>query len=200
MRYAAITALAVWLAGAVAPVIAAKPPNYTTIDSVTVRDDSGDGIVSDTGAPYLIGQSGVTGQIYTGGSGDLAVSFGTRTMTANTVAPFALLGGPYPTAPTSLVNLGVVNIWGVQVGTSQTRSAAFGHATGLISFGDHNDGAGAFSTQVIVTRVSQTEWLISTDNTNAQAVYSTQVRRKSSFTAEYILPFQIDVVCGLCGA
>ena len=52
----------------------------------------------------------------------------------------------------------------------------------------------------LVTRVSKGEWVISTDGTNALAVYSTQVKRRATFTSEYVLPFQIDVVCSRCNS
>ena len=73
-------------------------------------------------------------------------------------------------------------------------------ADDMLKFGT-TDGADQSSFQVNVQRLSKTEWLVTTDGTPAEAVYSTQVSahpKRWGWTAQYILPFQFDVVCSLC--
>jgi hypothetical protein len=194
--------------------------SYTYADAVTFRDavaapgTAGDGIVSDGNSTYSNGLQGVSVQIFTGSTGDLILNVGTsgRAIRALTEPDRFLtaIANPYPLSTTSWATLNVLDIWSVPVpapGDTPVpvlRTAGIGGfvSSNLLEFGDHHgDGAGAYSTQVWVTRWSKTAWTISTDNTQAQSVYSTQTSQhpvRTGFTAEYALPFQVEVTCSRC--
>jgi hypothetical protein len=191
--------------------------NYTFGDSFVLRDaaptpgvaGSGDGVVSDGLGPYMHGTSGLEIKIFTAGTGDLTANMGTaRTMRVQTVGDrlLSVLGSPYPLTATPGTALWVGNIWSIPVpepGTQPVpvlRAAVFGHATGNFYYGT-DDGAGAYSTKVYVTRHSKTSWTISSDNTPGTSAYSTKVSShppRTGLTAQYALPFSFTVTCSQC--
>jgi hypothetical protein len=195
--------------------------NYTYADTIAFRDapvdpavaGSGDAIRSDGTGAYGNGITGVVIKIFTGGSGDLVFTLGTtRLIWADLVndrlAPSQGLSGPHPNASVQCSNgsagANVGNIWGIAIGTTVTRPAVFGcnalSADDSLRFGIP-DGSDQYSYQVNVHRISKTEWVVTTDGTPAEAVYSTDVSlhpKRQGLTAQYILPFQFDVVCALC--
>jgi len=222
MRYATTVGLVLFLCAAMAPVATAvKPSLYTLADSMTFRDapatpgvaGSGDAIYSDGSGPYLNGALGVTMQIFTGGTGDLTFGVGTTrvvwTSTTNDrLAPIQQVTGAHPNAPIPCGNGGnVSNIWGIPIGATQQRTLALGcnglSSSDLLEFGPAgNSGtAGQYSFQVNVTRLSKTEWVVTSDGSPDEAVYQTQVSAhpaRTAWTAQYILPFSLDVKCSLC--
>ena len=189
-----------------------KTEFYTFVDTVVFRDAPGDGVHSENpGATstYTNGVGGAVIRIVYAASGDMTLDLNAtrpqRTMMAETTPAnlLAVLGSPYATTATPCSFLNVNDVWGVPIGATEARSAIFTHATGKLNFGVYGaTSSDSQSTQVLVTRTSKTFWIVTTDGTDAKALYSTTGKGKTGYgnTAEYALPFQLTIACSKCAA
>ena len=189
-----------------------KTAFYVYADTVVFRDAPGDGVHSENPgimSTYTNGVGGVVIRIVYAASGDMTLDLNAtrpaRTLQAETTPAnlLAVLGSPYATTATPCSFLNVNDVWGVPIGATETRSAIYTHATGKINFGVYGaTTSDSQSTQVLVTRNSKTFWTVTTDGTDAKALYSTTGRGKTGGgnTAEYALPFQLTISCSACSA
>jgi len=186
---------------------AQKPVNYTLASSVTL---TGAGIHDDGGGAYVNSSQGVEIRVFTGigASGDLTVNLGTnrplRTMIAETTSdsriPWNLSFADPGPIPCWFLN--VTDIWDLgrtPIGIAVLKTATFSHSKGYVAFGEYKtNGYGAYSTRVSVTRHTKGSWTVTTADTPAQAVYTVDQRGSSKPSAEYALPFTLEVVCQAC--
>ena len=204
--FSATAAAVVILASATDRLLAAKP-TIGTPASVTFRDGATDNIKSDGLGPYVEGQHGSVCRIYSGASEDLTIG----TFQSGRTMWFFYTPATDVTQPTSNPPSGTLqdnafmnirNIGAMAVGETKLTLASFNTAIGYFRWLNSQYGSQA----VVVTRNSQTNWIVSADPSpmalpgggDLAVLLKDAPRNTLTPVGLYHMPLGLDVNCPTC--
>lgn len=179
---------------------AAMPARSGLACSATFSDRSGDAITSDGAGAYTNGVAGVSCLVFEGASGDITFYL-TASKHASRFIQFNYMNRISASGPTgSLDDLSTQSsfqdVAALAVATAGFSTGGFTTAVGRFAFNPTNWPG---SSELMATRISQTEWTVTSDaGVNDVAVLSEAAHKGSVAVGTYHMPFELSVSCPSC--